>query len=62
MYGDTLAATVDALAANILLRPIANIINKQPFSDVNSECIYQRCVIAFEYEQCDVLDKFKGML
>lgn len=62
LYGDALAATLYVLAANTLLRPIVNIINKQPFNDVNGESTYQICVISFEHEQRDALTKFKKML
>ncbi|MFC0228346.1 MgtC/SapB family protein [Serratia aquatilis] len=62
LYGDALAATLYVLAANTLLRPIVNIINKQPFNDANGESTYQICVISFEHEQRDTLAKFKKML
>lgn len=62
LYGDALAATLFVLAANTLLRPLVNMVNKQPFNDVNGESTYQICVIAFEHEQREALAKFKQVL
>ncbi|MGO3567628.1 MAG: MgtC/SapB family protein [Serratia grimesii] len=62
LYSDALAATLYVLAANTLLRPIVNMVNKQPFNDINGESTYQICVIAFEHEQRDALTKFKKVL
>ncbi|MBH3165353.1 MgtC/SapB family protein [Serratia marcescens] len=56
------AATLFVLAANTLLRPLVNMVNKQPFNDVNGESTYQICVIAFEHEQREALAKFKQVL
>jgi putative Mg2+ transporter-C (MgtC) family protein len=48
------AALLDAifvLAANTLLRPVVNSINRTPLDDEHSEVTYQLCVISDEEQQ-----------
>jgi len=58
----SLLTTVFVLAANTLLRPVVNAINRQPIHESSSEVTYQLCVICDGAAQKQVLSMIDHLL
>lgn len=50
------------VASNTLLRPMVNIINRQPLTDERGDATYEICVIALENDQREALTLVKQTL
>lgn len=62
MLVDACVATLFVVASNTLLRPMVNVINRQPLTDENGDATYNICVIAHENDQREVLAYVKQIL
>lgn len=59
---EAILAALFVLAGNTLLRPIVNVINRQPIDDDSSEVSYSICVICSRQNQKEVRDRFESLL
>ena len=62
MIADACMATFFVVASNTLLRPMVNIINRQPLTDERGDATYEICVIALENDQREALTLVKQTL
>lgn len=62
LIAEAIIAALFVLAANTLLRPVANTINRRPIDDASSEVTYQLCVIVDENYQKQALSELDALL
>jgi len=62
LLAEALLAAVFVLAANTLLRPVVNSINRRPIDEKHSELTYQLCVITSSDEQKHALAFLETLL
>ncbi|MET3105894.1 putative Mg2+ transporter-C (MgtC) family protein [Oxalobacteraceae bacterium GrIS 2.11] len=62
LLAEALLAAVFVLAANTLLRPVVNSINRKPIDEKHSELTYQLCVITSSEEQKHALAFLETLL
>ncbi len=62
LCAEALLAALFVLAANTLLRPVVNSINRQPLDTVSSEVTYQLCLIVDELHQKEAMAELDRLL